>query len=170
MRVPLPISWHVQDWTDNRVGTYVQRVLPFFLSTGRPFWIKGIDPPEQKPDWVVPGVKILGRMFEPDAETWADMARGRDGALPFYNRFIAKWQARPWVDVWTMGNEPHPPSDPNFLAQLREFLIELSLTSFDRAEFLVRFGDQGVRIERGGRTVTWSWRPIMNFALSGRGV
>ena len=126
MRVPLPISWHVQDWADNRVGRYVQRVLPFFLSTGTPFWIKGIDPPEEKPDWVVDGVNVLGRMFEADDKTWADMSKGKDGAKPFFDRYIGKWMARSWVDVWTMGNEPHPPSDPVFLAQLREFLMELA--------------------------------------------
>jgi len=126
MRFPLPISWHLQDMCDPRIAEYIRKVLPFFVETDFPFWIKALDPPEQKPDWVLPGVSVCGRMFEADGVTWADMARGEEGAVDFFNRWIDHWLARPWVTTWNTGNEPHPPEDLNFLRQLNKFLCRLA--------------------------------------------
>jgi hypothetical protein len=125
MRLPLPISLHVQDFTDQRVGLYVAKVLPAFQQANFPFWIKVLDPPMDAPDWAS-GVDVLGRMFELDGISWADMANGAPGAVNFYNRWRDHWLARPWVKCWTIGNEPHPPGDIDFLKKLNEFMVRMS--------------------------------------------
>jgi len=131
MRYPLPISWHVQDWTDSRVATYVQRVLPEFERVGFPFWIKGVDPPEQKPIWVTEHVNVLGRMYEDgvyggNGSHLEDMAAGEDGAENFFALHWPHWKKRPWVRCWGIGNEPHPPGDRDFLRALNRFMVRLA--------------------------------------------
>ena len=131
MRYPLPISWHIQDWSDPRIRDYVFRVLPEFERVGFPFWIKGLDPPTEKPDYVTANVRVLGRIFEGrvyDVDTghWGDMARGEEGAEHFYSLMRPIWLQHPWVTAWTIGNEPHPPDDHDFLRALNRFMVRLA--------------------------------------------
>ena len=134
MNHPLPISLHVQDWGDPRVREFIYRILPAYQAAANalPLWIKGLDPPEQPPDWSLDGVWTLGRMFEEAVygqggnPHWADMARGAAGAENFFSLHLPHWKARPWVHAWTIGNEPHPPDDIDFLKKLNEFMVRMA--------------------------------------------
>jgi len=51
----------------------------------------------------------------------------------------------------------------------RDFLIELNLTGHPTRILEVTFGKNGLRIFRNGVSIMWSWRVLLNFALSGGG-
>lgn len=162
MNHPLPISWHIQDWSDPRLARYVSRVLPRFQEVNFPFWLKGLDPPEQEPEYCR-GVWVLGRIneaavYDTDNGHWDDMARGGPGAESFVSKMLPYWRRSPWIKAWTIGNEPHPPADIEFLKKLNEFMVRAA----------VLMGEEGLL--PGGPNLSVGWPDIGHAPYLGEGM
>ena len=86
-------------------------------------WIKIIDPPAEN-RW--PGLRVVGRVYMPDNDSNALVARGAAGADEWF-RFCQPSFARcPWVFAWEAPNEPQPVADLAFCHQLSAFTIRLA--------------------------------------------
>ena len=86
-------------------------------------WIKIIDPPAEN-RW--PGLRVVGRVYMPDNDSNALVARGAAGADEWF-RFCQPSYARcPWVFAWEAPNEPQPVADLAFCHQLSAFTIRLA--------------------------------------------
>lgn len=86
-------------------------------------WIKIIDPPAEN-RW--PGLRVVGRVYMPDNDSNALVARGAAGADEWF-RFCQPSFARcPWVFAWEGPNEPQPVADLAFCHQLSAFTIRLA--------------------------------------------
>lgn len=75
----------------------------------------------------LPGVKIVGRLFEDDAVGSADVARGVPGAKNWFARWAPEFAKRPFVWVWEGPNEVHPLSSVSFMQGLNDFTAELAI-------------------------------------------
>ena len=86
-------------------------------------WIKIMDPPAEN-RW--PGLRIIGRVYMPDNDSSALVARGAAGADEWF-RFCQPTFARaPYIRIWEAPNEPQPVADLAFCRQLSAFTIRLA--------------------------------------------
>lgn len=86
-------------------------------------WIKIIDPPAEN-RWS--GKRVIGRVYMPDNDSNALVARGAAGADEWF-RFCRPTFARaPYIRIWEAPNEPQPVADLAFCRQLSAFTIRLA--------------------------------------------
>lgn len=86
-------------------------------------WIKVIDPPEQN-KW--PRHQIVGRVYIPDGEANAMIARGAAGAEEWFRRVLPGIQRAPYVMIWELPNEPQPVAELAFCHQLADFTLRVA--------------------------------------------
>jgi len=94
-----------------------------FVRIAGPQYIKWIDPPEQDP---FPGVRLIGRTFEPDEVSNARIWRGAVGAREWFDHWRAFYERRRYVWAWEGPNEPQPMGDKGFRTALDAFTVELA--------------------------------------------
>lgn len=83
-------------------------------------WIKVIDPPANN-KW--PRHEVIGRVYIPDGEANAMIARGAAGAEEWFRRVLPGIQRAPYVSIWELPNEPQPVAELAFCHQLADFTL-----------------------------------------------
>lgn len=96
---------------------------PGWSNRSAALWIKIMDPPGEN-RW--PGKKIIGRVYMPDSDSNALVARGAAGADDWF-RFCQPTFARaPYIRIWEGPNEPQPVADIAFCHKLADFTLRLA--------------------------------------------
>ena len=103
------LSWHLQN-----IPGWAQQVI-------NSEYVKLIDPPSTN---LFPGRKVIGRVYIPDEETNAMMAKGAVGVAEWWPRVAPMMLTRKYVWAWCLPNEPQPVSNWNFCNALADFTIE----------------------------------------------